>query len=401
MNNKTDINDASDLPLAGLTVLDFSQFLAGPSCALRLADLGADVIKVERPQGGDLCRGLVVADQRHDQDSALFHTINRNKRSFAADLKSPQDLERVHALIADADVMIHNFRPGVMQRLGLDYDSVRRHNPALVYGEVSGYGEVGPWRDKPGQDLLVQSLTGLAWLSGQDGGPPSPCGVSIVDLMTGAHLAQGILAALLRRGLRGQGALVQVSLLESALDIMFEPFTAFLNSAEAGQPRRSAVSHANVHTAAPYGIYQSADGWLALAMAPLDQLGELLGCAALRDAAAQAPDTWFSERDRYKALLADHLRQRDTAHWLALLEPAGIWCAPVQDWPTLMQHEGFQALQATQRIVAANGAAMQTTRCPIRLDGRALYSERGAPRLGAHTDDILRTLAGSQPAATH
>lgn len=385
------------LPLAGLKVLDFSQFLAGPSCSLRLADLGADVVKIERPDGGDLCRKLVVADQRHDQDSALFHTINRNKRSFAADLKSSADRDRVLALIDGADVMIHNFRPGVMQRLGLDYETVRTRNPRLVYGEVSGYGELGPWRDKPGQDLLVQSLTGMAWLSGQEGGPPTPCGMSIIDLMTGAHLAQGILAALLRRGLRGTGALVQVSLLESALDIMFEPFTAFLND-EPRQPARSAVSHANVHAPAPYGIYRTADGWLALAMAPLDRLGELLGCEPLRVAAAQSPDTWFSERDTYKRMLAGHLSQAGTAHWLALLEPAGIWCAPVQDWPELIRHEGFRVLQATQRIVADNGLAMHTTRCPIRLDGRRLTSERGAPRLGAHTEDILRAMQAPRAA---
>jgi len=139
------------LPLAGLRVLDFSQFLAGPSCALRLADLGAEVIKVERPDGGDLCRGLVLADQRFEGDSALFHTINRRKRSFAADLKQPEDLARARALIATADVMIHNFRPGVMERIGLDAASVLALNPRIVYAAVTGYGDEGPWRDRPGQ----------------------------------------------------------------------------------------------------------------------------------------------------------------------------------------------------------------------------------------------------------
>jgi len=376
--------------LDGMLVLDFSQFLAGPSCALRLADLGADVIKVERPQGGDACRGLVLADQQYEGDSALFHTINRNKRSFAADLKNPSDLEEVKALIAKADVMIHNFRPGVMARIGLDHEQALRINPRLVYGEVSGYGREGPWKDKPGQDLLVQSLTGLAWLSGNAADGPVPAGLSIVDMMTGAHLAQGILAALLRRERTGKGAHVAVSLLESAMDLQFEPFTAFLNS-DGSQPRRSAVNHANVHTAAPYGIYRTADGYLALAMGPLDQLGELLGCNELSEQARDA-STWFTRRDHYKQLLQAHLLTGPTERWLAALEPAGIWCAPVYTWPELVGHEGFKTAQLTQAIQGASGVPLQTTRCPIRIDGRVLTSARAAPALGADTAAIRRDL---------
>jgi len=387
MNEIEDQTDTDgELPLAGLTVLDFSQFLAGPSCALRLADLGADVIKVERPQGGDLCRGLVVADQHFEGDSALFHTINRHKRSFAADLKQPADLAQVRRLVAAADVMIHNFRPGVMERIGLDAASVRALNPRIVYGEVTGYGQAGPWRDKPGQDLLVQSLSGLAWLSGDADGGPVPAGLSLIDLMTGAHLAQGILAALLRRARNGRGAHVEVSLMESALDLQFEPFTAFLNG-DRRQPARSAVQHASVHAAAPYGIYPTADGYMAIAMTPLDRLGTLVGCEALARQAGDAT-TWFTRRDTYKALLRDHLRTASTAHWLALLEPEGVWCAPVQTWPELLSHPGFQALDLVQEIESRSGATMQTTRCPIRIDGRILKSRRGAPALGADTQAI-------------
>jgi CoA:oxalate CoA-transferase len=372
-------------------VLDFSQFLAGPSCALRLADLGADVIKVERPEGGDLCRQLALADQRRGPDSALFHTINRNKRSFAADLKNPGDLEKVRALLGTADVMIHNFRPGVMERLGLDYDTVRASHPRLVYGTVTGYGTTGPWRDKPGQDLLVQSLSGITWLSGNggEGAEPVPLGVSVVDLMTGAQLLQGILSLLVRRGVTGQGGRVEVSLLESALDMQFEPLTVFLNGG--GVPQRSANNHANPHIGAPYGIYGTADGFLALAMTPLDELARLLGATALQQAAADR-SIWYSERDRLKLLLQEHLRGHSTAHWLAILEPAGIWCADVLTWPQLMEHPGFQALDMVQTLDMESGPAMQTTRCPIRIDERLLRSARPAPALGAHTDEILREL---------
>jgi crotonobetainyl-CoA:carnitine CoA-transferase CaiB-like acyl-CoA transferase len=399
------MSDVEPLPLAGLRVLDFSQFLAGPSCALRLADLGADVIKVERPDGGDLCRGLVLADQRFEGDSALFHTINRRKRSFAADLKEAGDLARVQALIAQADVMVHNFRPGVMERIGLDAASVLALNPRIVYAAVTGYGSEGPWRDKPGQDLLVQSLSGLAWLTGDagpdGGGPPVPAGVSLIDVITGAHLVQGILAALLRRGITGRGGQVEVSLLESALDLQFEPLTAFLNG-DGGQPARTVANHASVHGAAPYGIYRTRDGWMAVAMTPMDRLAALIGSAALAALAADS-EGWFRTRDALKQQLQRDLAGQTTAHWLAILEPAGIWCAEVLDWPRLVAHPAFAALQMTQTIRSAAGAAMQTTRCPIRLDGQRLTSPQGAPRLGADTEAIAAELglpaATPQPAA--
>lgn len=386
--------DAVDLPLAGLRVLDFSQFLAGPSCALRMADLGADVIKVERPDGGDLCRQLVVADQRMGDDSALFHTINRNKRSFAADLKRPQDLERVRQLVARADVMIHNFRPGVMERIGLDYASVQALNPRIVYAAVTGYGDEGPWRDKPGQDLLVQSLSGIAWLSGAggEGAPPVPAGLSIVDMMTGAHLLQGILALLLRRGISGRGGRVDASLLESALDLQFEPFTAYLNGA--GAPQRSAVNHANVHAAAPYGIYRTADGFLALAMAAMDDLARLVDCQPLAELAADR-SSWFRNRDELKRVLQEHLLSRPTAAWLQVLEPAGVWCADVLTWPRLLEHPGFAALGMVQSL-DSGGATMKTTRCPLRIDRQVLRHARPAPAIGEHTREILQEL-GLQP----
>lgn len=265
----------SDLPLAGLVVLDMSQFLAGPSCALRLADLGARVIKIERPQGGDLCRQLYISNLALDGDSTLFHSINRNKESYAADLKNSHDAANVVALIKQADVVIQNFRPGVIERLGLDYASVRAINPRIVYGSITGYGSHGPWRDKPGQDLLVQSLSGLAWLNGNADQPPTPFGLAVADLMTGAHLVQGILACLVRRGITGNGGHVEVSLLESVLDLQFEVLTTHLN--DGGQlPQRSTINNAHAYLGAPYGIYATQDGYLALAMGSILTLADLL-----------------------------------------------------------------------------------------------------------------------------
>ncbi len=372
-------------PLEGIRVLDFAQFLAGPYAALRLADLGADVIKVERPQGGDLCRQLVVADAHFDGDSLLFHTINRNKRSFAADLKKPDDLAAVKDLIKTADVMLHNFRPGVMDRIGLDYETAKRINPKIVYGEITGYGSTGPLTRKPGQDLLVQALTGLAWLSGNADQGPTPPAFAILDLTCGNHLVQGLLAALVRRATTGEGALVEVDLTSSALDLQFEQLTVFFNG-QAFQPQRSRIGHASVHAGAPYGVYETAEGYLAIAMAPIAQLAELLGCDGLLPYVD--PDVAYAKRDEIKTILAEFLKTGTTAQWLAVLEPADVWCAEVLDWPKMAEHEGFQAVDPLQDVVGANGEVMRTTRCPIRIDGETLKSEKGAPRVGQHNAEL-------------
>lgn len=369
----------AERPLAGLLVLDLSQFLAGPSAAMRLADLGARVIKIERPGTGDLCRQLYISNLALDGDSTLFHSINRNKESYAADLKQPADLATVKDLVARADVLIQNFRPGVIERLGLDYPAASALNPRLVYGSVTGYGDRGPWRDKPGQDLLAQSLSGLTWLSGDATQGPVPMGLAIADLMAGSHLTQGILACLVRRGITGRGGLVEVSLLESVLDVQFEVLTTHLNDGGLA-PQRSVVNNAHAYLAAPYGIYATRDGFLALAMMPIPRLGELLGCPGL--AQFETSQSWFDQRDEIKAILAAHLRQRTTNEWLAVLEPADVWCADVLDWPRLIAHPAFQALGMIQTVQRRNGASLETTRCPIRIDGQLLTSSRGAPTVG-------------------
>lgn len=376
-----------ELPLEGIRVLDFSQFLAGPACAMRLADLGAEVIKVERPEGGDLCRGLAVADQWQGEDSLLFHTINRGKKSVVADLKNPSDLEAVRALVAGADVMIHNFRPGVMERIGLDYPQVRKLNEALVYGEVTGYGTEGPWRDRPGQDLLAQARAGLVWLSGDADDGPIPMGISITDIAAGMQLAQGILAALLRQARTGRGGLVEVSLLAAAMDLQFEQFTSYLNAEPRQQPARSAMSGANVHAAAPYGLYQTSDGYIAIAMAPIARLADLLSLDRLAPYADTA--VAYGKRDEIKAILRDHLRSAPTAHWTNLLEPAGIWCAEVLDWPALERSGALDTLGVVQKI----GGGISTTTCPIRIDGAVLENAVGAPALGADTAQVMASLS--------
>lgn len=381
-------------PLEGLLVVDFSQFLSGPSAALRLADLGARVIKIERPETGDICRHLYTSNVIMNGESSVFHAINRNKESFAADLKNDADREQVWELVRRADVVMHNYRPGVMERLGFDYASVKAQNPSVVYGEISGYGSEGPWRDKPGQDLLLQSVSGLTWLSGNADAGSVPMGLSIVDMLAGAHLAQGLLACLIRRNQRGEGGLVQVSMLESAIDFQFETLTTFFNDGGA-LPERTRHNNAHAYLGAPYGIYQTSNGYLALAMGSIPKLGQLLDCPALL--AYPEPAQAFTERDAIKATLAAHLRTAPTEAWLAVLEPADIWCADVLTWDRLLAHEGFAALNMVQEVTMADGYRYRTTRCPIRLDGALLTSPVGSPLLGQDNAALLREIADLQP----
>jgi CoA:oxalate CoA-transferase len=374
-------------PLEGLLVLDFSQFLAGPSAAMRVADLGARVIKIERPGGGDICRQLYITNLKLDGDSTLFHSINRNKQSYAADLKNPADLAAVKKLIARADVLIQNFRPGVMERIGLDYDNVAKLNPKLVYGIITGYGATGPWADLPGQDLLAQSRSGLVWLSGDADRPPTPMGLSVCDLAAGAHLVQGILACLVRRGITGQGGKVEISLLESILDLQFELTTTFLN--DGGKlPQRSNVNNGHAYLGAPYGIYATASGFLALSMGSVIKLGDLLELPAL--GAYTDPQSWFDNRDEIKALIREHLKAHPTQYWLDRLVPADYWCAEVLNWQQLFNHAAFAELDWVMEVQREDGPAMRTTRCPITIDGQHFKSRLGAPRIGQHTEKIAR-----------
>ncbi|MBB1286475.1 CoA transferase [Flavisolibacter sp. BT320] len=374
------------LPLKGVKVLEFSQYLSGPSAGLRLADLGARVIKIERPKGGDACRQLAIKNLWADDSSLLFHTINRNKESFAADLKNPEDLAWVKRLIAEADVVTHNFRPGVMEKAGLDYASVSALNPKIIYAEITGYGKEGPWKGKPGQDLLLQSLSGLVYTSGNEEDNPVPFGIAIADILCGAHLVQGILAALIRRHKKGVGALIEVSLLESLLDFQFELLTTYYTSGQ--PPQRSQVSNGHSLLSAPYGIYETADGYLAIAMTPLAKLAAAIDCPPLYRFEQEEA---FRNRDEIKAILVRFLKNKSTAAWLAALQQNDIWAMPVLNWKELQELEAYRVLQMEQEITLA-GKTITTTRCPIRINGERLFSSKKAPGLGEHTQHIKAEL---------
>jgi CoA:oxalate CoA-transferase len=380
-------SDALQKPLEGVLVLDFSQFLSGSLATLRLADLGARVIKIERPGTGDICRLLYLSDTDVHGENTLFHAINRNKESYAADLKDEGDLSRLRSLIDQADVMVQNFRPGVIERLRLDYEHVSQTNPRLVYGAVSGYGNAKQWRDRPGQDLLAQARSGIMWLSGDEGDPPTPMALAIADMLAGHGLCEGILACLVRRGVTNRGGLVETSLIEALLDFQFEVLTTHMNDGHR-PPRRSAYRNAHAYLAAPYGVYDTANGFLALAMTHLPTLGSLLDLPMLKDISNSREG--FLQRDQIKQSIAARLRDHTTEHWLEILDAADIWCAEVLDWPRLFATEAFRELDMVQKLTDGQGIDVFTTRCPVRMDGTVLKSQMLAPKVGQHTEAIQK-----------
>ena len=382
-------------PLEGLLVLDFSQFLAGPVAAMRLADLGARVIKIERPGVGDIGRTLAFAGRVIDDDTVSFHAMNRNKQSIAADLKNATDLAYVRHLVAQADVIIQNFRPGVMERIGLDYESVREINPSIVYASATGYGTTGPWKDRPGQDLLAQSISGIPWLNGSATDGPVPVGLSIADHLLSCHIAQGVTALLVRRFRTGQGGFVESSLLESMLDLQFELLSTRLND-ESIHVERHGEHSAHAFLAAPYGTYPTADGYIALAMNPIPKLGQLLDVPELE--AMTDPQEAWDRQEEIEAVLAATFALQPTDHWLAILDAADVWCAPVLTLDELLASEGFAAIEMTQEVTR-RGKTITTTRSPLRIDGEILTSTKAAPLLGEDDDAVRAEFGTTQESA--
>jgi len=382
------MSNDDELPLSGLLAIDMCQFLSGPYASLRLQDLGARVIKIERPEGGDLSRKLYLSDTEIGGDSTIFHAIKRSKESLALDLKDAGDLAALRKLLAKADVVLQNFRPGVIERLGLDYPSVKAINPGIVYASITGYGDKGPWVARPGQDLLAQARSGVMWLNGDESMGPVPFGLAIADMLAGAAVAQGVLAALIRRGRTGFGSLIETSLLEVLVDFQFEVLTTHLNDGRR-VPKRSAFRSAHAYLSAPYGVYPTADGYIAIAMTPIPKLADLLDLKAL-DPYRDKPASWFAARDAIKAIIADRLVTQSTDHWLSILEPADIWCALVLDWPELLESDGFKALDMLQTVTREDGVSILTTRSPLRVNGIRAKTHRAAPLIGEQSEAIRR-----------
>ncbi|WP_380056147.1 CaiB/BaiF CoA transferase family protein [Falsihalocynthiibacter sp. SS001] len=376
-------------PLQGITVVDFSQFLAGPYASLKLLDMGARVIKVENPDKGDLCRHLYLSQTVVGSDSTLFHAINRGKESISLDLKSSTGLDAAKRLILRADVVIQNFRPGVIERLGLGYDAVRELKPDIVYGSISGYGETGEWANLPGQDLLAQARSGIMWLTGNADQGPVPIGLPIADITAGAALVQGVLGALFRHARTGQGAKVQTSLLEALLDLQFEFLTTYLNNGES-PPVRAEKGSAHGYLAAPYGVYETQSGHLALAMTPLAKLAGLLDAPELTVAANEVNGE-FTQRAAIFSHLQHIFLKRSATSWEEYLGSHGVWCAKVLNWNEVIKGSTPPVSDMLAHVREAKGS-LTMINAPYCIDGNRRQIDRIGPTLDQHGQAIRREI---------
>ncbi|CAN5230733.1 CoA transferase [soil metagenome] len=373
--------------LSGFKVISFNHFHAGPMAAQLLADMGADVIAVE-PLDGAFHRNWAVANHFVAGQSVNLLTTGRNKRSLALDMKSEAGKAVARKLVEGADVVMENFRPGAMARLGLGYEQIKAFNPRIVYASVSGYGASGPDRDLPGQDLLLQARSGFAARTGRADGPPTPAGPVIVDQHAASLLAMGILAALLSRERTGQGRLVEGSLLQSAIDLQAESMTAWMNGARS-ETSRGPHGLASWCGSGPSGIHATADGNLAISMAAPADLAVALDLPEL--AGFNTADS-FSKSAEITRIVAERLPARTTAEWLPLLAARGIWHMPVKDYDELRDDPQLAHLGVFIDAESVEGAPITMLNHPLRYDGAAPPVRFAPQQLGKQTREVLSEL---------
>lgn len=377
--------------LDGYRVLDLSIAMAGPLASMRLGDLGADVIKIE-PTGGEWQRHTSAGGAAGTEVNASFLSLNRNKRSLAVNLKSPAGREVLAQLVAEADVFLQNYRPGVAERLGVDYATISALKPDIVYASISGYGETGPYAQRPGQDLLLQGMAGALYSSGRVEDPPQAAPYFLADAITAYSAFEGVLAALLHRERTGEGQLVQVNMLDALIAMQMQELTV---RTVGGIPqRRGHEIHAHTYIRAPYGIYPTADGYLSLAFADLAVLAEVLEAPEL--ARWDAEKDGFTHRDDISAIVGSRLRTADTQHWLTVLGERGIWAGPVHSYdevlsdPQVVHNGSFVSYDhPSEGRVTTPGFAFRMSATPLAVD-------RPAPRTGEHTAEVLTGLGLSE-----
>ncbi len=371
--------------LQGIRVLDLSIAMAGPFATMRLGDLGADVIKVE-PITGEWQRSQPAGGAEGNEVNASFLSLNRNKRSLAVDLKSADGRAVLSELVAGADVFLQNYRPGVATRLGVDYESIRALRPDIVYVSISGYGESGPYVSRPGQDLLLQGMSGALYSSGTTDQPPQPAPFFLADAITAYSSVEGVLAALLHRERTGEGQLVQVNMLDALIAMQAQELS--VRTVGGVRQRRGQEIHAHSYIRAPYGIYPTSDGYLSLAFADLRLLAVLFDDPHL----ATLHGDGFTNRDEVSRAVGQHLRTATTDHWLATLGAAGVWVGPVYSYDELLQdpqvaHNGSFITydHPTEGTVTTPGFPFRMAATPMRMD-------RPAPTTGQHTTELLTEL---------
>lgn len=375
-------------PLAGLVVADFAQLAQGPFATQMLGDLGAEIIKIE-PMKGDWMRHWSMANLFLEGEGASFLSFNRNKRSIAIDLKHPRGKEAALRIIDGADVLIENFRPGVMERLGLGYETLAERNPRLVYCASSGWGQTGPYVSRPGQDLLVQAVAGVGYLNGDADGPPQGVGVGIADFTAGFHIVYGVLAALYARERTGRGQRVDVSLLNSILNLHIQELSLYLNGA--GLPVRSRSNIPGAYLGAPYGFYETADGYIAIAMNPINTLARLAGIEGYED---HHESQIMEGRDQVRADFQKGFLNKTTQEWLDILLAEDIWAAPVNDYAAVERDPQIRENEMIVEWEHPKAGTVRSVGIPVKYSETPGEIRRPAPLLGEHTEEILREFGG-------
>lgn len=371
-------------PLAGIKVIELARILAGPWAGQTLADLGADVIKIEAPEGDDTRRwGPPFIDRDGDRSAAYFHATNRGKRSIICDFRTPEGQDVVRKLIADADVVIENFKVGGLAKYGLDWPSLKQVNPRLIYCSITGFGQTGPYAHRAGYDFIIQGMAGLMSVTGEADGQPQKVGVAVTDVFTGVYAATAILAALIQRGLTGKGQQIDMALMDVATAIMANQNMNYLATGKA--PAKMGNAHPNL---APYAVFDCADGWIILATGNDSQYRKLCAILGL-DALADSPD-FLTNADRIrnrapltKALTAATLRWTK-ADLLAACEEQGVPAGPINDLADV-----FADPQVIARKMRLDLGGVPGVRSPFTFSDADLALDRPAPKLGEHQDDVL------------
>ena len=377
--------------LEGIRVLDLTQIMAGPFCAMLLADLGAEVIKIENPRGGDDSRRM--APPYFNGESAAFIAMNRNKYGLALDIRTPAGKEVLWRLIATADVLIENFRPGTMTRLGFSYEEVHSSYPALVYCSISGYGQTGPYRERGGFDLVAQAMSGVLSVTGSPE-EPAKVGVPISDLNAGLFASHAILAALLARVRAGEGQYIDTSLFEAALAYTIWESNEYWATGK--PPRRLGTAH---RLAAPYQVFATADSWIAIGAANQrnwELLAQAIGRVDLLHNAAFATNAdRLANLPQLVETLTTTLKTRTTAEWLQALEEAGVPCGPVLELDQVYQHPQTRARSMDIEMEHPVAGHIHAIGFPVKYSGTPGQLYRPAPFLGQHTFMILESLGYS------
>lgn len=373
--------------LDGFRVIDCSIAMAGPLAAQRLGDLGADVIKVE-PVTGEWQRHVAAGRAPGNRVNVSFLSLNRNKKSLALDLKSERGRTILHKMIETADVFLQNYRPGVAKRLAVDYETLRAINPTLIYVSISGYGEDGPYAARPGQDLLLQGMSGAMLSAGAAGTPPQPAGQFLVDAVTAYTAFEGALAALLHRERGGEGQFVSVNMLDAIIALQIQELS--VHSVGGIPQSRSAEPHAHSYIRAPYGVFATADHYIVLAFAPLAKLGELIGETTFAEMDDET-DSW-ARRDEIFARVRERLPARTTAEWLGIFDAAGIWAGPVLGYADVMKDPQVRHNGSFIEYVHPTEGEVKTPGFPIRFSETPSEMRTPAPVVGQHSRAVLEDL---------